>query len=149
MKQLLLLWVVGIALTASGTFAKCSCASCETLVQNEFDPIRLFDCSFTNPICTCLWRILDIMWCAVPSYDQQSYSLSLNRIQDEESQYTHECRVCLLAMGKAKCSVDNVIPQKHTVNDLEIGFAVASIFLEIYHIFAVVIFKAKKVSTLL
>jgi hypothetical protein len=142
----MLLLVLGITLAVSGAFAKCNCASCEILVQAEFDQFRLFDCFFTNSMCTCLWKVLDITWCVVPSYDQQSYSLKVNTISNEESQYTRECRACLLATGKESCSVENVIPRKFVIEDLEIGFAVASILLEIYHVVTVVIFKAEKVT---
>ena len=80
-----MLWcLIGITLATSGAVAvaKCNCASCEVLARAEFDTFRLFDCSSLNQICTCLWRVLDIMWCAVPSFDQQSYDLKFSTRDD-------------------------------------------------------------------
>ena len=145
-----MLWcLIGITLATSGAVAvaKCNCASCEVLARAEFDTFRLFDCSSLNQICTCLWRVLDIMWCAVPSFDQQSYDLKFNSLLEEESQYTRECRLCLLATRKETCNIQNVIQPKHAVENLDIGFAVTSISLEIYQLITVVLLKAEKVMT--
>jgi hypothetical protein len=140
---IMMLFVLNIGIDP--VHSQCICSDCATLAKSEFALSSMYDCSPTNTDCTCMWRIIDIFWCVVPSYDQQSYSLSINRISDGGSMYTKSCRQCLLETSML-CNLPNIPPSSRPISRSDIGFVFIACVLEIYNFVSGVRNQHKKVK---
>ena len=114
------------------------CQRCQNLVQQEFRPENV-DCS--SPICdpACAWQLIDEYWCAKPSADGQTYTLTTRSVSGTASSYTSDCSQFI--NGGGYCEVPDASASASPITFQGAVLALIAVLLEASHLVCITVLQ--------
>ena len=145
-QALVLICTIGVC-TLTAAEAQCSSEPCMSFARQEFQPEAVSCAQENSAGCSpaCLWRILDLNWCAVPTGNASAmYTIFTKGSSGSESEYTKECRAFI--DGGGHCQIQNITAARHQLAGKDIGLATAAVSLEVFQFVTVVVLKYNEVE---